>query len=158
MINVDSDFNHCIEINRGLGPIQFGLSIDEVRGRLGQPDETEIVDPATQSTKLLYYSELRLQIIFQSPDGNPPTVPKEVKSIVQLATSHPASILWGTKIIGRTEDEILRLFGEHGYAGFIDTRDTDDASRYKSLRMESIRVTLGFRNGLLWSVLWGKVD
>src|SRR5690242_10302090 len=158
MTNVESDFNHYIEINRGLGPIQFGLSTDEVRGRLGQPDETEMMDPETQSTELWYYSKLRLQIIFQSPDQYSRTVATEVRRIVQLTTSHPASTLWGTKIIGRTEDEILRFFGEHGYAGFVDTGDSDTTSHYKDLRMESIRVTLGFRDRSLWSVLWGKVD
>lgn len=158
MTNVDSDFNYSIEIMKGLERIEFGVATEDVQLRLGPPDETEILDPDTKSTELWYYCNLRLQIIFQSPDWDSPAGTKAIKRIVQLSTSHPASTLWGTKVIGRTKDEMLRLFAEHGYVGFIDSKDSDDTSRYKSLRMESIRVTLDFRNGLLWSVLWGKVE
>jgi hypothetical protein len=158
MTNVDSDFDYCIEIKKGIGIIEFGLSTDDVEQYLGLPNETEIVDPATESTVMWYYRKLKLQIIFQRPDWPSAAPTKEPKRIVQLVTTHPAATLWGTKIVGRTKDQVLDLFGERGHVNFIDSTDPRDTLGYKSIRMESIRVTLDFRDNLLCSILWGKVD
>jgi hypothetical protein len=146
--------HHAIEIERGLGNIRFGSSTQDVRQWLGAPDETETLDPGTESTVMWYYAREKLQIIFQRP-VSPPAWDSVSERIVQLTTNHPATTLWGTKIIGRTEDDVLTLFRKQGYTDFIVCGCPGDTSAYKSLRIDSVRVSLGFQDGLLRFILWG---
>ncbi|EMM81111.1 hypothetical protein LEP1GSC037_1132, partial [Leptospira interrogans str. 2006001854] len=47
-----------IEIGKGLNGIYFGMSIDEVKSKLGEPDEIYDYDyEGTQSTGYEYFSE-----------------------------------------------------------------------------------------------------
>lgn len=148
---MNTEFHHTVEIGKGLGEIEFGFSTDDVQRRLGKPDEAETLDPGTESTVMWFYVNKRLQIIFQTLATN------EIKCVTQLTSSHPAATLWGERIIGCPENEILALFKAHNYEGFTVASETVGEQRYKSLRQESSRISLDFRDGVLQHILWGRV-
>ncbi len=147
-----ANLDQSIQIAQGLGVIKFGFTTEDMQRYLGTPDEVETLDPGTDSAVMWYYVGQKLQIIFQksATDG--------AMSITQLTTSHPTATLWGTRIIGRPENEVLALFKAHGREEFTEWEESPDAPSYKSFRMENLRVTLDFRNGLLQRVLWGSLD
>lgn len=149
---MSAESRHSVEIAKGLGEIQFGFTTEDVQRHRGRPDEAETLDPKTESTVMWFYADERLQIIFQKSSTD------EEKRVVQLTTSHPAATLWGKRIIGCPESEVLALFKVHGHENFMAMNESVGGKKYKSLRMESSRVTLDFRDGLLQRLLWGKVE
>lgn len=150
---------HTIEIAQGLGGIRFGCSTEDVQRRLGPPDEREILDPGPNSIEIWYYSSQKLHIGFRESDCGSAELTEKRMGVDQLTTRHPDAELWGTRIIGRKQDEVLELFKQQGYEAFVECDDAHDALLgYKSLRMENFRVTLDFRYGLLKCVLWGRTE
>lgn len=151
-------FYHSVEITQGLGDVKFGFSTEDVQRYLGVPDEVETLDPKTESTVMWYYASQKLQIIFQKSDCGAAAVTDETKRITQLTTSHPKTTLGGTRIIGRTEDEVRVLLRRQGYEEFTECDEPLNALGYKSFRIDSLRTTFDFRDGLLQRVLWGATD
>lgn len=147
-----AQLHHSVEITDGLGEIKFGFTTGDVERRLGAPDEAETLDSGTESAVMWFYAEERLQIIFQK------SATDEAMRITQLTTSHPAATLWGSRIIARRESEVLALFKTHGYEDFTASDESVGTQSYKSFRIENLRVTLDFRDGLLQHILWGEVE
>src|SRR6266496_639358 len=133
------DMNHSVEIAKGLGSIKFGFSTKDVEGCLGVPDETEIVDPETDVSELWLYKSLKLQILFLRSSFYSAEVADDLKHVVQLSSRNPATTLWGERIIGRPQSEVLTLFKARGYEAFVERNETLPTSGYKALRLESIR-------------------
>jgi hypothetical protein len=154
MLETQGHFRQAIEIGRGLGDIKFGMSLEEVRQRLGAPDEIETFDE-TESVVLWYYSNHKLQIIFLTSARGPGSPVDEPRRVNQLTTSHPDVILWDRRIIGQNEDEVLNLFRANGYDGFVREEEPVRSLKYTSYRLDKSRMTLEFRDGLLRFILWG---
>ena len=158
IVLMKSLLNRSIEITEGLGHLKFGFTTADVERDLGSPNETETFHSETDSPVMWYYANQKLQIIFQSSVCGSAAATGEVKRITQFTTSHPATTLWGKKMIGLRENEVLALFAERGYHGFVEWDDSLKIPGYKSLRMQDIRVTLAFQDGVLECVLWGSLN
>jgi len=143
--------HHSIELARGLGNIKFGLTTQDVQRSLGAPDEAETLDPGTDSAVMWYYADQKLQIVFQKSTTD------EAMRLIQITTGHPRATLWGARIIGRPENAVLALFKAHGHEGVIKCDKSVGAQKYKSFRLESLRVTLDFSWWSASAILWGVV-
>ncbi len=76
------------------------------------------------------------------------------KRVVDFMTRHPATTLWGKRIIRRPENEILDLFREHGCGSFTVSDELLGPLKYKTYRIEQLHVVLDFSDGLLRGLLW----
>jgi hypothetical protein len=155
MTDVQGEFQQVIRITQGLGAIKFGMAMEEVRQCLGNPDEVEILDE-NESVIMWAYTNHKLQVLFQTFHCEPASS-EELRRVTQLTTRHPDALLWETKIIGRSENDVLGLFRAQGYDGFVREEEPVGSLTYTSYRLNSSRVSLDFRDGLLRFILWGSV-
>lgn len=95
-----------IKIKEGLGDIHFDMPIEEVVAVLGEPDEVETVDNATdETTTLLHYDDGDLTIFFE---GESPT-------LQCIDISKTDSMLFGKPIFEFNEKEIVQLMVSNNY-------------------------------------------
>ena len=118
-----------------------------MRRCLGEPDETEVVFSEGDAS-CWYYESLKLDIIFLRSDYTHCGANDSVQRVNNLGTRHPGTNLWDTTIIGLTEKEVFALFQERGYSSFV-LCDDEAPSGYKAYTMDTIGVTLDFKEGLL---------
>src|SRR6266850_4451337 len=102
-------FNLSIEPNKGLGRLGFGSSTDQVKDYLGMPDEVD--DEFHQGLATGWsYNELSLSVLFHAEDW----IPDHLFRLILFTTSNPSVGLWGEKIIGKSESQIVALLKSHG--------------------------------------------
>ena len=141
---------HRIEPGQGIGSVRFGDSPEQVQGHLGPPEEIENLDQATMFWR---YSALKLQFAFLSADWPSAAMDKRV---VDFMTRHRATTLWGKRIIGRPENEVLDMFRERGCGSFTVSEETLGPLKYRIYRLEQLHVVLDFGDGMLRGLLWAS--
>lgn len=106
-----------IEIGKGLNGIYFGMSIDEVKSKLGEPDEIYDYDyEGTQSTGYEYFSE-ESEYEFDQEEDN---------KLYSITISNPSIRLFGKPIIGESIEKIRELLNQNG----IDDLEEDDEEEH----------------------------
>jgi hypothetical protein len=140
-----------IEPGEGIGYIRFRDSIDQVRRLLGRPDKNDDFD---EVTTFWSYKTLKLQIALISVDWPLATMEKQVDNFL---VGHPATTIWGRRIIGNSEAEVLGILAEKGFIHYSVSDETQGSFKYRKYRFEKQRILLDFRNGLLLSILCGKM-
>ncbi|EMO79270.1 hypothetical protein LEP1GSC126_2838 [Leptospira kirschneri str. 200801774] len=106
-----------IEIGKGLNEIYFGMSIDEVKSKLGEPDEIYDYDyEGTQSTGYEYFSE-ESEYEFDQEEDN---------KLYSITISNPSIRLFGKPIIGESIETIRELLNQNG----IDDLEEDDEEEH----------------------------
>lgn len=107
-----------IEIGKGLNGIYFGMSIDEVKSKLGEPDEIYDYDyEGAQSTGYEYFSEESEYEFDQEEEDN---------KLYSITTSNPSIQLFGKPIIGESIETIRELLNQNG----IDDLEEDDEEEH----------------------------
>jgi hypothetical protein len=142
------DALYRIEPGQGIGSVKFGDSTEQLQKLFGLPDEIEDLD---QATTFWRYSVLKLRFAFQSGDWPFATLDKR---LVHFMTTHPATTLWGKRIIGRPKDEVFDMFREHGCGSFAESDEVVGPISYRTVRLEQLHLVLDFSDGLLKGVLW----
>ncbi|EKQ85885.1 hypothetical protein [Leptospira kirschneri] len=104
-----------IEIGKGLNGIYFGMSIDEVKSKLGEPDEIYDYE-GTQSTGYEYFSE-ESEYEFDQEEDN---------KLYSITISNPSIRLFGKPIIGESIEKIRELLNQNG----IDDLEEDDEEEH----------------------------
>lgn len=139
---------YTIEPGQGIGSVKFGDSTEQLQKLFGSPDEIEDLD---QATAIWRYSVLKLEFAFLSADWPLATLNKR---LVDFMTRHPATTLWGKRIIGRPKDEVLNMFIERGCGSLAESGEVAGPISYRTVRFEQLHVVLDFSDGLLRGVLW----
>ncbi|EKO59611.1 hypothetical protein [Leptospira kirschneri] len=112
-----------IEIGKGLNGIYFGMSIDEVKSKLGEPDEIYDYDyEGTQSTGYEYFSE-ESEYEFDQEEDN---------KLYSITISNPSIRLFGKPIIGESIETIRELLNQNG----IDDLEEDDEEEHDHQEVE----------------------
>ncbi|EMY14379.1 hypothetical protein LEP1GSC043_1898 [Leptospira weilii str. Ecochallenge] len=102
-----------IEIGKGLNGLYFGMSKDEVKSKLGEPDEIYEYDyEGFLSTGYEYFSE-EAEYEFDKEEGD---------RLYSITISNPSIRLFGKPIIGESIETIRDLLSENG----IDDFEEDD--------------------------------
>jgi hypothetical protein len=126
-----------INPNAGLGPITFGTKMEPFIREYGEPDELENIDEdEVMNTTILHYWEKGLSIFF---------VGLEDQLLAGIETDHPDALLFGEKIMGRPESEIVDLMKKNGHKSF----ETETEDKDKRLSFDISMMDFFFRGGNL---------
>jgi hypothetical protein len=112
---------------------------------LGEPQELDSMDDEEEFNMLiLHYWDLGFSIIFEG-------VSKQVVS--GFETDHPDATMYGKKIIGMGEEEVISMMKEHGFSEF----ETDLEEGDKRLSYEDLLLDFYLRDGKVIFVNWGAL-
>jgi hypothetical protein len=134
-----------IRPNEGFGEIKFGEILDNVFMLLGEPQELDSMEDDEELNMLiLHYWDLGFSIIFEGTT-------KQV--VAGFETDHPDATLFGKKIIGMPEKEVIALMKDHGYNDYeTDIEDGDERLTYEDILMDFY-----LRDGKVIYVNWGAL-
>ena len=135
-----------IKPEKGLGDFNFGMHIKEVTEFFGEPDETEILNDEDFETRINSYWEKGLTFFFEG-DGN--------SVLACIETDNEDVTLYGRKIIGATEAEVVALMAENGYK---DWEEENEEWGEKRITFEDIALDFYFENDELISVSWATLE
>ncbi len=127
----------------GFGEINFGESLDNVMTLLGKPQDIDSLEEDEELNMLiLHYWDLGFSIIFEG-------VTKQV--IAGFETDHPDAEMYGKKVIGMSEEEVINMMKEHGYTEYEkDMEDGDTRISYDDLLLDFY-----LKDGKVVYVNWG---
>lgn len=95
-----------IKLKEGLGDIRFDMPVEEVVSLMGEAEEVESMDNATdETTTILHYEEGGLSLFFE---GENPT-------LQCIDISIEESTLFGKPVFNLTEKEIVELMIQNNY-------------------------------------------
>ncbi|NTW33247.1 MAG: hypothetical protein HGB12_11600 [Bacteroidetes bacterium] len=132
-----------IKIKAGLNNLKFGISMDEVKKILGDPDDTETIEDSEEPTEVWYYWENGITVFFEGENK---------KICVCFETDNPDATLFGKKISEIKEKEIADLCRKNGFSDF-ETEDEEWGEQRISINDAVMDVY--FENGDLVSINWG---
>ena len=126
-----------IKPNIGLGDLAFGMKIKPFIERFGEPEELEnIAEDEDLNTTILHYWRAGFSAFFY---GLADLV------LAGIESDHPKLDLFGEKIMGKTEAEIVALMKKHGHESYeIEMEGAD-----KRLSFDISMIDFFFRNGKL---------
>ena len=90
-----------ILIGKGFDEIRFGMTRQEVKEILGEPDEIDEYlssEEAEDNTEAYHYDELELSVSFDELDE---------WRLGSIAVSDPEAVIEGLKLVGNTDDDLL---------------------------------------------------
>ena len=91
----------------GVGPLRFGMTMDDVRKAVGEPEEVEKSDANDDFDHQAWnYLEQGYSLYFDEEDDN---------RLSCIETDRPELGLFGEPIIGKSPDEIRALMTRNGY-------------------------------------------
>ena len=132
-----------ISLKKGLNELQFGLTMDEVKKIMGNPDDMETLDDPEEKTEVWYYWEDGITVFFEMHG---------IYKCVCLETDNPDSVLLGSKISDLKEGDIKELFEKNKYTEF-ETEDEEWGE--KRISIDDAVVDIYFDKGAIVSVNWG---
>jgi hypothetical protein len=132
-----------IGLKTGLNELKFGLTMDEVRKMLGNPDDTETLDDPEEKTEIWYYWEDGITVFFEMHG---------IMRCVCLETDNPDSVLLGKKISELKENDIVDLFKKNKY---IEYEIEDEEWGERRISFDDAVVDIYFDKGEIVSVNWG---
>lgn len=110
--------NYEIKPNEGYGDIKFGMDMDKLANIVGEPEEIISFDDDEElSIVILHYWEKGFSVFM---DG----ITRQVVAGIEF--DNLGSALYGVKIIGKSEDEIISLMKSNGHADYeIEVEESD---------------------------------
>lgn len=110
--------NFEINPNEGYGDIKFGMDMDKLAEIVGEPEEIISFDDDEElSIVILHYWEKGFSVFM---DG----ITRQVVAGIEF--DNPGSTLYGVKIIGKSEDEIISFMKSNGHADYeIELEESD---------------------------------
>ena len=126
-----------IKPNVGLGNLTFGTEMKPFITSVGEPEELENIDEDEEmNTTVLHYWKSGYSVFF---------VGLSDQVLAGIETDHPDVNLFGEKIMGRPEDEIVGLMKKHGHVDYeVDKEESD-----KRLSFDISMMDFFFRDGNL---------
>jgi len=135
-----------IKPNIGFGDFEFGSPTDELIEFFGNPDESEILEDEEFETKIISYWEKGFTFFLEGEDFTYFTC---------VESDNPDLSLFGQKIIGISEGELLHLLSKNGYTDF-DAEDEEWGE--KRITFEDLSIDFYFENDELISVSWASPE
>ena len=130
-----SDFE--IKPNVGLGELTFGTEMKPFIKQVGEPEEIENIDEDEEmNTTVLHYWKTGCSVFF---------VGLSDQVLAGIETDHPDVNLFGEKIMGRSEDEIVALMKNNGHNDYEIEKEESD----KRLSFDISMMDFFFREGKL---------
>lgn len=129
--------NYKISPSLGLAELEFGILMDQFIAQFGEPEELDTFDEDEQmNTTLLHYWKAGFSVFF---------VGLTHQVLAGIETDHPETSLFGSKIMGMAEADLIRLLKENGHNTFErEVEDNDIRLSYDFSMMDFF-----FREGKL---------
>lgn len=132
-----------ITIKQGLGPIRFGMPVEEIVALLGDPEEIETIDNACdEMSTVLHYDEKGLTLFCE---GDSP-------SLQCIDTCDEDTVLFGKEVFGLDEKQIVALMIENRY--FEEDAD-QEAWGERRISFPEGNIDFYFDDGELISIVYG---
>jgi hypothetical protein len=109
--------------NKGLDGLLFGTDIESFVNKYGEPEEVQNFDEDEElNTTVLHYWKEGFSAFF---------VGYSAPILAGIEIDHPETSLFGTKILGLSEEELVQFMKEHDYTNYeTDQEDTDKRLSY----------------------------
>lgn len=132
-----------IEPLKGCSGIPFGVPVEELIAKLGEPEEIDHLDTDDQmNTIVLHYWDLGLSVFFEGSS-------RPVLSCFE--TDDMEALLFGEKVFELSRPEIIALMKANGY----DTYEQEEEEGEIRLSFEDALVDLFYDGDELLAVNWG---
>ena len=126
-----------IKPNIGFGGTLFGSAMAPLIKQLGKPEEIENFDDDEEfNTTLLHYWKIGFSVFF---------VGLSCQILAGFEIDNPDALLFGRKILGKPEDEIISLMKENGHTVYEADTELGD----KRLSFDFGMMDFFFRDGVL---------
>lgn len=135
---------YTIDIKKGLGDIQFGMSVDQVVNIMGPAEDVETIDNAVdEMTTVLHYCDGLLTLFFEG----------DLPELSCIDTSVDTCTLFDQPVFELEEKEIVQIMVEHNYC----EEDADEeAWGERRISFGEGNVDFFFDEGELTSIVYGK--
>lgn len=136
-----------IRPKEGFGEINFTATDQEVIARMGEPDDTEVVDDEEDAPSVLLwdYEQPRVYFFFEG---------ESVSRLTACETDNPEARLFGKKVFDMSRQEISALMKSHDFVN--QETDYEDGGEVR-VSFDDALVDFYFKNDRLVSVNWGVV-
>ncbi len=126
-----------IKPNKGLGPLEFGMEMDQFIDTYGESEEISSFDDDEElNTTVLHYWTQGFSIFF---------VGLVNQILAGIETDHPDTSLYGKKIMNLSEEEIVELMKSNGHVQYeVEIEDKD-----RRLSYDYSMIDFFFRDGKL---------
>lgn len=127
-----------IKPNKGLGELLFGTDIESFVNKYGEPEEVQNIDDddGDLSTTILHYWKDGFSAFF---------VGISAPILAGIEIDHPDTTLFGKKVLGMTENELIGFMKENGYTNF----ETEQEETDKRLSFDVGMMDFFFRDNIL---------
>jgi hypothetical protein len=139
-----------IEIGQGIGSIEFGMTMEEIKEVAGKPDEIEKYnyDESTDDqAESWHYDNIELSVAFEEFND---------WKLTSIAVSSPGYLLQGKKLIGLSKDQVIEEIKDLGLGQTVyEDCSTDEDPNLSLLSIDESGLNLWFDNGILTEIQWG---
>ena len=136
----------------GLGILKFGMSRDEVKKLLGEPDETEkysYTEKEEEQTEAWHYDNLELSLGFDEVDDWKLTI---------LSVTSEFYLLENRKLIGLEKDEVTDILEELNINDYEEEDwSSEDNPGHELIVSDETGLSLWFDEGILQEIEWGPI-
>jgi len=136
---------YTIQLKKGLNDLPFGATAEEAHKYFGDPTEIEVLEKDSDEdpeTELWYYDEQSFSLFFE---GDPDLV------LTSIEINNQETTLFGRKIFGMTEDQIIQLMKENG---FFEMYTEDEEWGERLLSFDDALIDFYFEDNQLVTVNW----
>ena len=139
-----------IELGKGLDNLYFGMSRDEFKSIMGEPDEVQTIENEQlpdDVSEAWHYDEIELSASFDK---------LEDWKLTSLAVSSDSYSFEGIDLIGLSQQEVLEQIELMGLGDVYleDLTDNEESSQQIATVLD-VSLNLWFDNGILTEIQWG---
>lgn len=139
-----------IKLGSGLGALKFGMTREEVKAALGEPNEIENYNPLEEDegqSEAWHYDEMELSANFDEEDNF---------KLTSLAVSSPDYLFEGVNLIGLSQEEVMQQI-EMMDLGEVEMEDVaeEEVTQQMVCSIAEVSLNLWFEEGQLSEIQWG---
>jgi hypothetical protein len=139
-----------IELGKGVDNLQFGMTREEFKAIMGEPDEIEVMeneDLAEDTSEAWHYDEIELSASFDQ---------MEDWRLTSLAVSSKEYTFEGVDLIGLSQQEVMDQIEMLGLGDVsIEELSDDEDNSQQIATLLDVSLNLWFDNGILSEIQWG---
>ncbi len=142
------NLNKNVILGKGTLDLVFGITREETKAILGEPDEIEVFsDEEEGESEAWHYDEYELSATFDALDD---------WRLTSLAVSSPDYLFEGVNLIGLSSEEVIQQLEimDLGDVSLEEISDNDTADQQVATIVE-VSLNLWFEDGQLSEIQWG---
>lgn len=136
----------------GLGTIKFGISRNEIKNILGEPDEKEKYSDQSDMddmTETWHYDDLELSIEFEEEYD---------WKLVTISITSDFYEYKSKKLIGLSKQELIQFLEEQNINDFVFENDTSEESPdHELITSDILGINFWFDEGKISEIQWGPL-